>query len=58
MEREVSMKQTKAEELKVITVEDEHVFFALIEERLERQGFELLDTFSPLPQRETSAELT
>jgi hypothetical protein len=58
MECEVSMTQTKAQESKILTVGDEHTFFSLIEERLEQQGFELLDTFNSPVQRTASAELT
>ena len=55
---EVSMRQTKAEESKMLTVKDEHIFFTLIEEHLEQQGFELLETFTPAAQRINSADLT
>jgi len=52
------MKQPKATESKILTVKDEDIFFALIEERMEQQGFELLDTFAPLPQSLVPTELT
>jgi len=55
---EVSMKQPKATESKILTVKDEDIFFALIEERMEQQGFELLNTFAPLPQSLVPTELT
>jgi len=58
MEREDSMKQPKAAELKILMVRDEDIFFSLIEERMEQQGFELLDTISPLAQSMPPAELT
>jgi hypothetical protein len=52
----ISMRQIKTEESKVLTFSDEHAFFTLIEERLEQQGFELLDTLSPLDQPSTLAD--
>ena len=52
------MRQTKTEKSKILTVKDEHIFFTLIEEHLEQQGFELLETFTPAAQRTDSAELT
>jgi len=58
MEREGSMKQPKATEPEILTVKDEDIFFSLIEERMEQQGFELLDTISPLAQSLPPAELT
>jgi len=52
------MKQPKATEPEILTVKDEDIFFSLIEERMEQQGFELLDTISPLAQSLPPAELT
>ncbi|MBN1223603.1 MAG: hypothetical protein JXB23_10155 [Candidatus Aminicenantes bacterium] len=43
------MQKSEKDESKVMTVRDERAFFSLIEERLERQGFELLDTFVQRP---------
>lgn len=55
---EVSMRQHETKESKILTVKDEHSFFSLIEERLEQQGFELLDTYTPLVRSMAPAELT
>ncbi|MFC2166303.1 hypothetical protein ACFLT2_15065 [Acidobacteriota bacterium] len=51
------MRQSETKESKILTVKDEHIFFSLLEERLEQQGFELLDTFNPLARSLTPAEL-
>ena len=54
---EVLMRQPKAKESKILTVKDENIFFSLIEEHMEQQGFELLNTFTPLVQSMAPAEL-
>ena len=55
---EILMKQPETKESKILTVKDEHIFFSLIEERMEQQGFELLDTFNPLARSMAPSELT
>jgi len=55
---EVSMRQQETKESKILTVKDEHSFFSLIEEHMEQQGFELLDTYTPLMRSMAPAELT
>lgn len=55
---EALMRQPETKESKILTVKDEHIFFSLIEERMEQQGFELLDTFIPLARSMASTELT
>jgi hypothetical protein len=55
---EILMKQPETKEPKILTVKDEHIFFSLIEERMEQQGFELLDTFTPSVRSMAPAELT
>lgn len=47
------MQKKENKEFGVLTVKDEKAFFSLIEERLEKQGFQLLDTFSQ-PSRQVS----
>jgi len=43
---EALMQKKEKKEFEMLTVKDEKAFFSLIEERMERQGFKLLDTFT------------
>jgi hypothetical protein len=54
---EALMNLPEAKESRILTVKDENIFFSLIEERLEQQGFELLDTFPPMSRVMAPAEL-
>jgi len=51
------MQTLEKDESKIVTVKDEKTFFSLIEERLERQGYVLLDTFDQSSQQAELAGL-
>jgi hypothetical protein len=55
---EVVMRQQEEKESKILTVKDEHRFFSLLEERMEQQGFELFDTYTPFVRCMAPPELT
>jgi len=50
---EALMQKKEKKEFEMLKVKDERAFFSLIEERLEGQGFKLLDTFNR-PSQQTS----
>jgi len=54
---EALMQTLEKDESKIVTVKDEKTFFSLIEERLERQGYVLLDTFDQSSQQAELAGL-
>jgi hypothetical protein len=52
---EALMQKKEKKEFEVLTVKDEKAFFTLIEERLEEQGFQLVDTFNRSSRQESLA---